>query len=744
MKMRQNTDFSYERKRLGMKHFWKYSAYLKPHVLALSTSVFSGIVSVFLKAILPMLSVLVIDYAYRGKDLGLFTAVSIAGLCLFFLDSAFSAFTEYAIGTFNQRTNVFTASQTLERIFRLPAAVQARWKAGDLTVRVLQDSILGMRAVINTYHVVPLSVFKGVAFLSVIAAINPRIAVFALFSIPIYVFETRFYSELIGEMQANREKIDSEVNDLVEERLVSLKTIKVFARENVEVAQFTGLWRARGIFDRRQRVLSQFSVLTNSTTLQLWHTAVLWFLGFEVIQGRISIGQVIALAAYLPMLEEPIRRLSAFHSEFKIGLVSLARIDELLETPQETSSEAGGGARSAVDYAHAEIRFEDVHLSYGPGAEILRGVSFRVPPRSSLAIVGESGVGKSSVFNLLLRLIEQDRGAVLVGGVDVRGIALSELRKKIGVVFQDICIVSGTVRENLLYGNPGASAEEMIEAARMAVIHDHIAGLPHGYDTVIEKKGGDLSGGLRQRVSIARTLLLKPEILLLDEANTGLDAEADYLIQETLRRCKERMTILMVAHRLSAIKSFDRIAVLAGGVIAEEGSFPGLMLRKGLFFDLYSLQFGGFAEFKRRFEIEFERNARYGQELSLLVLEVGGADELVAGHGAQMQSLLMEKFDLFVKKKLRIMDFSAVFGLNRVVIGLPETPPAGARILVERLKSFANQERIEIAGTPFKVTFSHGVASLKETRGRYPEEIFEKAVRDLEAWSVRGTDRKAA
>lgn len=724
-----------------MKHFWKYSGYLKPHVLALSTSVFSGMVSVFLKAILPMLSVLVIDYAYRGKDLGLFTAVSVAGLCLFFLDSALCAFTEYAIGTFNQRTNVFTASQTLERIFRLPAAVQARWKAGDLTVRVLQDSILGMRAVINAYHVVPLSVLKGVAFLSVIAAINPRIAVFALLSIPIYVFETRFYSESMGEMQANRERIDSEVNDLVEERLVSLKTIKVFGRENAEVAQFTGLWRARGIFDRRQRVLSQFSALTNSTTLLIWHTAVLWFLGFEVIQGRISIGQVIALAAYLPMLEEPIRRLSAFHSEFKVGLVSLARIDELLETPQESFLEAGGGA---VDFAHAEIRFEDVHLSYGPEVEILRGVNLRVPPRSSLAIVGESGVGKSSVFNLLLRLYEQGRGMVLVDGVDVRGIALGELRKKIGVVFQDICIVSGTVRENLLYGNPRATDAEMIEAARMALIHDYIVGLPHGYDTVIENKGSDLSGGLRQRVSIARTLLLKPEILLLDEASTGLDAEADYLIQETLRRCKERMTILMVAHRLSAIKAFDRIAVLAGGVIAEEGSFSELMKRKGLFFDLYSLQFGGFAEFKRRFEIEFERNARYGQELSLLVLEVGGADELAARHGTQMLSLLMEKFDLFVKKKLRIMDFSAVFGLNRVVIGLPETPPAGARMLAERLKSFADQQRIEIAGTPFKVTFLHGVASLKETRGRYPEEIFEKAVRDLDVSSARSAERKAA
>lgn len=722
-----------------MKNFWKYSKYLKPHVFALSTSVFAGAGSVFLKAILPMLSVLIIDYAYRGKDLGLFTAVIAAGFIIFLLDSMLCAFTEYATGTFNQRTNVFVASQMLDRIFHLPAAIQTRWKTGDLTVRVLQNTILGMRAVINAYHVVPLSLLKGAVFLSVIAAIDPRVAVCAILSVPLYVFQTRFYSESIGEMQAQREKIDSEVNDLVEERFLSLKTIKVFGREDTEVAQFTGLWRSRGIFDRRQRVLSQFSTLTNSVTLQIWHMAVLWFLGFEVIHGRISIGQVIALTAYLPMLEDPIRRLSSFYSEFKIGLVSLSRVDEILNASQESTAAAGIEARGAIDFAHAEVRFEDVHLSYGPQNSILHGVNLTIPPRTSLAIAGESGAGKSSLFNLLLRLYEQERGTVRVGGVDVRSIPIDELRKKIGIVFQDICILTGTVRENLLYGNPSASQDEMVEAARMAMIHDYILGLPHGYDTVIENKGGQLSRGLCQRISIARTLLRKPEILLLDEATSGLDAESDYMIQEAIARCKERMTILMVAHQLSAIKSFDRIAVLAGGVIAEEGSFPELMKRKGLFFNLYSLQFGGFAEFKRRFDIEFERSARYGQELSLLMVELNGSNEINARHGAHVMSLLMEKLDLFIKRKLRIMDFSAVFGFNRVVIGLPATPPAGVRILADRLSDLAKQEKFEIGGTVFSPELNYGIASLKETQARYSEEIFQKAGRE-----IANLDRKAA
>ncbi|MGQ9779996.1 MAG: ABC transporter ATP-binding protein [Bacillota bacterium] len=306
--------------------------------------------------------------------------------------------------------------------------------------------------------------------------------------------------------------------------------------------------------------------------------------------GRLTVGELVAVGMYLGPLYLPLQRFSELNVVFANSMAALDRIFELMDERPEVADRPG-----AVELPEIEgrVEFEHVFFSYNrENGPILQDVSFTVEPGQKVALVGPSGAGKTTLVNLIPRFYDVDAGAIRIDGHDIRDLKLKSLRRHIGIVLQDPVLFSGSIRENVLYGNPRASVEEVIAACKAANAHDFIMALPQGYDSEVGERGAHLSGGQRQRITIARAFLKNPRILILDEATSVLDAESEKLVQEALERLMVGRTTFIIAHRLSTIINADLILVLDHGRLVEAGTHASLMAAGGLYCRLFARQFG--------------------------------------------------------------------------------------------------------------------------------------------------------
>jgi len=703
--------------------YWKYLSRLRPYAFPIGVGIASDLYATFLTMIPPLFSILLFDYAYPGRDLKLLTTVVIAGLGLYFINFFFSSINDYMNIFVDEKLSTSFATDMFRRIMHLPIASPPLKNIGDSTVRVLEDSDLSAGMLLNAPQALLINVANLALFLFISLKLNPYVTLLSLASIPFYLLETEFFSGRLSGLREETQKNRSETYDGLQERLLSIRTVKAFCREEHEVGRFKVYLDRRIKLNIKQKIIGIISAFSNSFTLQIWSTFVAWYMGYQVVEGRLTLGQLVALSAYLPQIAGPIHELANLYTNFRVGLVSLRRVDEILDMPSERDE----ASQQGLNIDKGRIEADKVTFRYEPLSEIIRGVSFEVPAGTSMAIVGGSGAGKSTLINLLLKFYDPTGGMITFDGQTVGRTQIDALRGRIGVVFQEISLFAGTIRENLLYGNPNASEADMIEAAQMAAAHDFIDALPLKYDSPVEHFGHNFSGGQRQRLAIARALAMKPKILVLDEAASALDAESEFLIQETIHRCKGKMTVVIVAHRFSSIKGVDKIVVLDRGAIAESGTFSELMAQKGVFFTLYQLQMGGFQEFHQRLETEFARYQRYKQDLALILLEVNNYDQLAQSEKSGRMARLMEELNLFLRKNLRIMDFSCVFRERDLIIGLPETDFQNSVRLARRLRQKIADESFELEDKTFRLEVTPRVASCREHFVQYPDELIEKA-----------------
>jgi ATP-binding cassette subfamily B protein/subfamily B ATP-binding cassette protein MsbA len=426
------------------------------------------------------------------------------------------------------------------------------------------------------------------AITAVLVSINWRLTLLSMLPIPLVILSLRVYARYVRPAYPNRQKEYGNHNATLNDNISGIREIKAFTREESEserVGQSIDRYRI-SMLDAL-RLMAIFSPFIEFTSSLGW-LVVLFFGGRLAFQGLLSIADLVAFFLYLDMFYQPVRNLGGAWEAVQESLAGADRVTELLQEEPEIFSQP-----EAIDLnerVRGEIIFNDVTFEYTQGDTILDHISLEIPPHQVVALVGPTGVGKSTLVSLIPRFYDVCSGSITLDGIDLRRIKLDSLRQQISIVLQDVFLFHGSVRDNILFGRPDATEEEMIQAAKVANAHEFISQLSDGYDTLIGERGVKLSGGQKQRISIARAVLKNAPILILDEATSSVDTETELLIQQALERLMVGRTTIIIAHRLSTIRNANKIVVLEGRQIAEMGTHEELLQHDGLYKRLYSVQ----------------------------------------------------------------------------------------------------------------------------------------------------------
>jgi ATP-binding cassette subfamily B protein len=433
-----------------------------------------------------------------------------------------------------------------------------------------------------------ISVIKLTGSFIILASINWQVTAY-LFLITVVMFFFSYYFNLRMRrvFMDNRRKI-ADVNAVVQDSLAGIRTVKSFGNEDLERAKFEQ-GNQRFLVSRTQNYLTMGRYHSGNGFLQgMMYLAVIVSSGFFISRGSMPVTDIIIYMMYIGMFLDPINRLVNFTEQFQRGYTGFQRMLEILDTEPDVSDRPGA---IEADQLKGDISFEQVTFAYEKEHPVLKDISLEIPAGQTIALIGPSGAGKTTFCSLIPRFYNVSSGVVRIDGHDVRDYTLESLRRNVGVVQQDVYIFNSTIRDNIAYGRPGASDEDIVEAARKANIHDFITSLDDGYDTVVGERGVRFSGGQKQRLSIARVFLKNPPILILDEATSSLDNESERLVQQALAALAENRTTLVIAHRLSTVKHADEIIVLTENGLAERGNHGSLLQQAGLYAHLYQLQF---------------------------------------------------------------------------------------------------------------------------------------------------------
>jgi len=416
--------------------------------------------------------------------------------------------------------------------------------------------------------------------------LNWKLSLVVLATFPVLLYSlSHIYRKIKVTTRRQRER-EGKIAARINEVLSSMWLVKAFGRESYEQERFD----AESTQTLEEGIRTERMAAAAMRTVEFIKAAGLWatvlFGALLVLGGQMTPGDVLVFTAYLNDMYKPLRNLAKVSTRFSRAVVSMHRIGEILETePEVWDSESA----ITAEQLKGEIVFDRVSFDYGDGKEVLKDVSFAIAPGQRVALVGPSGSGKSTIANLILRFYHAKKGVITIDGVNIEDYGRDSLRRCVGTVLQDTVLFGASIRENIAYGRPEASLEEIEEAARLAYAHEFITALPEGYETIVGERGSTLSGGQRQRVCLARAIIKQPSILLLDEPTSAVDAESAALIHEAVERLRQGKTTLVIAHHFSELESFDQILVLRKGRLVEQGTHAQLLGRRGDYYRMFRL-----------------------------------------------------------------------------------------------------------------------------------------------------------
>ena len=570
----------------------RFAPYYKKYTKILVTDLFCAALTTICEIVLPLILRYITNQGIQNlasltvRTVWMLGAVYLGLRVIDGIANFYMAYTGHVMGA---RIETDMRQDAFDHLQKLSDSYFNNTKVGQLMSRITND----LFEVTEFAHHCPEEFFiafiKALAAFIILAQVNLSLTVIIFAVVPVMVVCCTYFNlKMRAAFKKQRQHI-GELNAKIEDNLLGNRVVRAFANQDIEIEKFR---KDNDAFLVIKREMYRYMAAFQDTVRMfdgLMYTVVIVAGGLFMINGRIDPGDLVAYTMYVTTLLTTIRRIIEFAEQFQRGMTGIERFVEIMDAKIDIFDEQGAvpleGVKGGITFDNVCFEYPDDHTP------VLDGINLDIRPGEKVALVGPSGGGKTTLCNLIPRFYDTTSGSIFIDGQDIHHVTLESLRTNIGVVQQDVYLFSGTVYENISYGRPRAKKEDVIQAAKMAGAHEFISQLKDGYDTYVGERGVKLSGGQKQRISIARVFLKNPAILVLDEATSALDNESEHLVNLSLEKLAEGRTTLTIAHRLSTIQGADRILVLSGNRIVEEGNHEELMERHGMYYELYTMSF---------------------------------------------------------------------------------------------------------------------------------------------------------
>ena len=567
----------------------KFFSYYKPHWKLFAADLVCAVLIAAVDLIFPLASRYAMQTMLPDKAYTAFFTLILLLVGAYVLRAGFQYFVGYWGHTLGVRMETDMRRDLFRHLQKLSFRFYDRHRTGHLMSRVVSD----LFEVVELAHHGPEDLFISLITLIgafvILLGIQWQLALLVFALVPLILLFTISRRRRMSSASRRVKERTAGINADIESSISGVRVAKAFNNEAYEIQKFEeGNNRYRGSKSEFYREMGIFTAGMDFLT-SIMNVAVIAFGGFIIMQGRLDYVDLMTFTLYVGTFLQPIRRLSTFVEQYTVGMAGFRRFQELMAVEPDITDQPGAVELTDVK---GDVRFENVSFSYDEGVRVLSGVNLHIPAGRTLALVGPSGGGKSTLCHLIPRFYEVSGGRITIDGKDIHEVTLASLRASVGIVQQEVLLFAGTIMENIRYGRIGASDEEVMEAARQAEIHEDILAMPNGYQTYVGERGIMLSGGQKQRVSIARIFLKNPPLLILDEATSALDTVTEAHIQAAFDKLSKGRTTLIIAHRLSTIRGADEIVYIDSEGIREQGTHDQLLAKNGLYAALYNTQKG--------------------------------------------------------------------------------------------------------------------------------------------------------
>lgn len=591
------TEHSFSEQPSRFSNFIRFLAYVAPYKWDIVRATLGGVVKFTLPLLVPQITRYLLDGVFLNPALTTDQKIAelllnVGGMILafVFIWSPFTYFRHYLASRASYHAVFDLRVELYYRILRMSASFFDSNKSGAIVSRLIGDIELAQNLVGSALTDTWMDFIALIVIIFFLVQIDPLVTLSALVTFPLYIY---FFRKSQQDIRVSSLRVQEEIAAMsghVQERIAGNRVVHAFTQEKTEENMFlrdsqnlfsTTMWRA---------YLQSMNITTTGVLTQIAPLIVLLYGGTRVVQGNLSVGELVAVTMYLTPLYTPMQRFAQLNLVFANSMAAVDRVFEIMDEKPEIRDRPGAVVLQDVV---GTVEFEDVAFAYPQATEaepgpVLRDMNFIVRPGERVALVGPSGSGKSTVVSLIPRFYDADHGTVRIDGQDVRDVTVNSLRRHVGMVLQNPILFSGSILDNIRYGKPDATLNEVIDACKAANAYDFITKLPKQFESEVGEGGNFLSGGQKQRITIARAFLKNPKILILDEATSALDSVSERLVQQALERLMQGRTTFIIAHRLSTIESADRIFVLENGHIVESGTHNELLEHTGVYHKLYS------------------------------------------------------------------------------------------------------------------------------------------------------------